>query len=284
MHNSKAIWVNGANGELGEAGVRELANAGFKVFAGVRSEAKAERIGALSENIHPVVFDVTDQASIERCVADIKNELGEDSLYGIWTNAGISKVIPFGLMEWHEIEQIIDVNLYGTFRIIGAGLPLLEKGNSRVVITGSATGMLAGPGVSIYSATKWGLEGFCDALRIELNSMGTHLSLIQPGLIKSNMSDVVEHDVATRLGSLSQEQQAENEVFFRTIEKAAATAKPIAGEVGEAVLRAFTDRNPKARYRVGTDAKAVRFIRHLPDRALDALQRKIFGVRNAAKR
>lgn len=274
----KAILVSGAGGGIGKSGCRQLVAAGFKVFAGAISEAEAHELAAIDPAIQPVILDVTRQDSIDAAMDFVRARLGEEALYGFWNNAGIMRIAAFENLEPADIRKVVEVNLLGTLLAVHAALPLLAKGRSRIVITGSATGMLAGPAVSTYSATKWGIEGFVDALRIELSRVGIALSLIQPGLIKTPMADRAPIEVDALLQRISTTDRSAYEPLVKTIAQTSANASTPAERVADAVIDAFTSSKPKPRYRVGKDSHAVALLRHLPDQTKDYLQRKIFGI------
>lgn len=275
---SKAILVSGAGGGIGKATSLQLANAGFRVFAGAISEAERAELRALHPDIEPVLLDVTQPDSITAAVAAVTDALAGSPLFGFWGNAGIMRIAAFRNLQLGDIRQVVNVNLLGNMLMIHAVLPLLERGQSRVVITGSATGMFAGPAVSVYTATKWGIEGFVDALRIELAQIGIRLSLIQPGLIKTPMAVAATPSVDALLATMTAEDKKDYEGLVRAIGNASDKASTPPEAVAAAVVDAFTSSRPKARYRVGPDAKAVAVLRHLPDGIKDFLQRKIFGL------
>ena len=274
----KAILISGAGGGIGNAGALQLALAGYTVFAGAMNDAEMVALRAMHANIKPMLLDVTQDASIENAIKFVSSELGSEKLFGLWSNGGIMRISAFKNLPVSEIKNVVNVNLLGAMLIIHATLPLLERNQSRVVITGSATGMLASPAASIYSATKWGLEGFVDALRIELGIIGIRLSLIEPGLVNSPMAVAATPAVDALLATMNEQDKKDYGVLVRTIADTSAKASTKPEAVARAMVEAFTSATPKVRYRVGIDSKAVGVLRHFPDGVKDFLQRKIFGL------
>ena len=274
----KSILVSGAGGGIGKAGILQLANAGFTVFAGAISDTEMAELRAVHQNIRPVLLDVTQLESIQSAIKVVEQEMGGEKLFGYWNNAGIMRIAAFKNLPLSEVQKVINVNLTGCLLMVHEALPLLERNQSRVVITGSATGMLAGPAVSVYTATKWGIEGFVDALRIELGCIGIKLSLIQPGLVKSPMSVAATPAVDALVQGMSGEDRKDYEGLVRTIANTSAKATTTPEQVACAVVEAFTSASPKVRYRVGPDSKAVSVLRHFPDSIKDFIQRKVFGL------
>ena len=274
----KSVLVSGASGGIGRAAVEELIDNGFTVYAGVLNASEASELNNIHSSINAVILDVCDEQSIASAIDFVQSDLAGEPLYGVWSNAGISCVSAFKTMRTEQIRRVIEVNLLGGLLLLHAALPLLERNRSRVVITGSATGMFAAPAVSVYTATKWALEGFTDALRIELAREGISLSLIQSGLVKTGMPDGVESSVNTLIEGMSPQEKEDFEPLVSKIAHFSATVSTTPAGTAKAVLNAFTSAKPKIRYRVGHDSKAVSVLRHFPDMIKDFIQRKIFGV------
>lgn len=272
------ILVSGASGGIGESAVGKLAEAGFVVYAGIIDESERSQVARIHQNIRPVLLDVTDTESLSHAIEYVNTDLAGSKLYGVWSNAGISRVAAFKNIQKDEIRNIVEVNLMGAMNFIHSAFPLLQRDQSRVVLTGSATGMFSEPAVSIYAASKWAFEGFVDALRIELKQVGIAVSLIQPGLIKTRMSEEVAASVDALLANMSQQAIEDFGVFVKKISNLSENASKSPDVVGKAVVDAFTSRKPRARYRVGIDAKAVTFICHLPDATKDFLTHRMYGV------
>lgn len=273
-----SIVIAGGSGGIGLAGVQCLTRAGFNVYAGVLDKAEMERLNASHENVTAFVMDIRSEDSITKALEELKTRIPPDEMLGLWSNAGISCVSAFKNMSAAEIRHQVEVNLLGTMLFINTFLPLLRRENSRVVITGSATGMFAGPGVSVYSATKFALRGFADALRVELARAGMSVSLIEAGLVNSPMSVGVRASVNSRLSSMNKQDRDDFGPLVEKIADVSDNATTTPEQVAQAVLRAFLDARPRSRYRVGIDAKAVALIKHLPDFVKDSIHRLAFGL------
>ncbi|XP_050712784.1 short-chain dehydrogenase/reductase family 9C member 7-like isoform X2 [Eriocheir sinensis] len=102
------------------------------------------------------------------------------ALWCLVNNAG---VMTFAQCEWQTQEMVagqVEVNLLGLIQVTKALLPVLRRNKGRVVMVSSPTGQIAIPNLAVYSATKWGLEGFSQALRRELTPMGASVVLVRP--------------------------------------------------------------------------------------------------------
>lgn len=276
------VLISGAAGGIGLATVRRLCAAGFKVFAGVLDETESEAIAAqaLADAI-PLRLDVRSESSIDAAVQEMSARMGaNDRLVGLVNNAGVNVNAPLQYLSVAEIRQMIEVNLLGAILLTRATLPLLRRGESRAVFTGSAMGFMATPTVSTYAATKFAIEGLCDALRVELAPLGIRVMVIEPGVVRTPMTAASPGILARMLERMSPEDRTRYEGLMRKIVDM--SVKPGAGiepqAVANAIHEALTARRPKTRYPVGGDSKAVSWLRHLPDGARDALQRRIFGL------
>ena len=278
MNDEKTILVSGASGGIGKAGVEILAKNGFIVYAGGLNNSEISELGRIHQNIKPIALDVTDESSISNVIECIRTEMNDRSLFGIWANAGVTYVSSFKNMNLEQIRKVVEVNLLGNMLFIHSALPFLKRNESRVVLTGSATGMFAAPAASVYSATKWALEGFCDALRIELSRSGIALSLVQPGLVKTGMTEGAKSSVEALLEGLSDQDRDDYAPLVNKISQLSVAASTPPSHVAGAVLDAFASRKPKIRYRSGIDVKATAVLRHFPDPVKDFIQRRIFCI------
>ncbi len=276
-----AFLVTGASSGIGRATALLLDRSGFQVFAGVRKSEHGEALRRqASERLTPILLDVTDQHSIEDAARSVAVKLGGRALAGLVNNAGIDIAGPLETSSIAEVRSQFEVNVIGLLTVTQAFLPLLRQGRGRVVNIGSVLGRLAIPFMGAYSASKFALEGLTDAFRIELRQWGIHVSLIEPG------------PVATPLWSKTHLLTGMNEVrgaagkLYATANAAAQAAFTQFGQTGISpdrvaakVLEALTASNPKPRYLVGRDAKALSWLAALvPDRIRDRILIKRFGL------
>lgn len=125
-------------------------------------------------------LDVTKDASVERCVAELVG--AEGCIDVLINNAGISIA---GALEDTTIEEArwqMEVNLFGPMRMVRAVLPHMRaQGTGRILTTGSMGGHVGLPYQSVYCAAKYGLEGITEALRLELSGSGIDAAIVCPG-------------------------------------------------------------------------------------------------------
>jgi len=277
------VLVTGASTGIGEGCARWLDARGHRVFAGVRREVDGERLrSGASERLTPVLLDVTDAAAIESTRTRIEALLGADGLNGLVNNAGIAVAGPLEYLEIDALRRQLDVNVVGQVAVMQAFLPLIRRVRGRIVFIGSISGRYSLPFMAPYCASKFALEAIADASRLELSAWGIHVALLEPGSIATPIWDKpADAGVSTppaRAEAVARDYGAALAAFRRVVEATARRGVPT--DVVSAVIeRALTERRPKARYAVGTDAKVqVALAPFLGDRMRDFLVRRLIRL------
>ena len=135
----ESILITGASTGIGEASALRLDRLGHRVYAGIRRDADAEHLRAQgSERLVPIHLDVTDSGQIEAVAKQIAEEAG--ALVGLVNNAGIGKGGPVEFMDLDEWRKQFDVNVFGQVAVTKAMLPLIRRGQGRIVFIGSIGG------------------------------------------------------------------------------------------------------------------------------------------------
>jgi NAD(P)-dependent dehydrogenase (short-subunit alcohol dehydrogenase family) len=281
--NSPAIVITGASTGIGEACALELDRRGFRVFAGVRSEAAGEALRAkASPRLTPIHLDVTEADSIAAAAELVGKAVGESGLAGLVNNAGIAVPGPLEAVPIDAFRKQFEVNVIGVVAVTQAFLPLIRKARGRLVNISSLNGGLSLPYMGAYSASKFALEALSDALRAELCPWKIHVALVEPGPIDTpiwNKSVALADQLATQAApealSLYETDLA---ALRRTVGRIAGKASPV-DRVVRAVVHALTADRPKIRYFLGF---RVRFLfkgfRMAPDRLHDWIARKTMGL------
>lgn len=174
-------FITGINSGFGHAITEQLLDRGDRVAGTVRRldsvDDLASRYGSQLWVAH---LDVTDTAEIRSVVAQAFAEVGPIDV--IVNNAGYGL---FGAAEEvsdDQIDHIIATNLVGSIQVTRAALPYLRaQGHGRIIQLSSIAGQTAAPGASLYHATKWGIEGFTEALAHEVAGFGIGVTLVEPG-------------------------------------------------------------------------------------------------------
>lgn len=177
----KVAVVTGASSGIGKSIVEHYVAAGAKVVAFARnSAALAELAAASSGKVVAVAGDVTQQADLERLVAETVKAFGGVDI--VVPNAGIARVVAFEDSTAEACNTQFAVNLFGAVETVRLFLPHIRKGGSVQFITTFLT-QVGFPGLSIYSASKAALKSFSQTLAAELAPKGIRVNSIAPGPI-----------------------------------------------------------------------------------------------------
>ena len=261
----------GASSGIGRACAGRLAERGYEVLAGVRSESAAEAVKAMApDRIRPLILDVTDQAAIDAAAVVLEGE----PLAGLVNSAGLAVIGPLELISTDDLRRQFEVNVIGLMAVTRAFLPALRQARGRIVNIGSIAGRSALPGTGAYDASKFAIEALTDSLRMELRDAGVFVSVIEPGAVATPIWDKTEADIAALKDRTPPERyQIYERLMTRVSDEAAHTARnALAPEaVALAVEHALTARRPKTRYPLGGDARFWLMLNLLPDRLRDWL-------------
>lgn len=289
-----AVLVTGASSGIGQAVTLHLAQRGYRVYAGVRGEPAAAALRAVAGEgldqgavgaagagstgcVVPLQLDITDSSQIGSAAEQIAAASPAARLAGIVNNAGIAVAGPLEFLPLEDLRQQLEVNVLGQVAVTQAMLPNLRASNGRIVFIGSVSGLVSSRLLGAYSASKFAMEAVADAFRRELATWDLKVSVVEPGRIATPIWDRSVADATERLERLP---PAALEYYRPLVETLLGEAKE-AGETGAApgavaaaVLRALTERRPRTRYFVGSDAHIVNVLRRvLSDPLLDRLVR-----------
>jgi NAD(P)-dependent dehydrogenase (short-subunit alcohol dehydrogenase family) len=182
MRMASKIWfITGTSRGFGREWAIAALERGDKVAATARdTKSLAELVEKYGSSILPLQLDVTDKAAATAAVDRAHKHFGR--LDVVVNNAGYGL---FGLIEEvseAEARAQIETNLFGALWVTQAALPHLRAQKSgHIIQVSSIGGISAFPGVGLYHASKWGLEGFSQALSQEVREFGIHVTLVEPG-------------------------------------------------------------------------------------------------------
>jgi NADP-dependent 3-hydroxy acid dehydrogenase YdfG len=183
--------ITGASSGIGEATARALAADGYRLALLAR---RADRLGALAEELGngalALEADVTDRDAIVAAAERVQRELGGADI--LVNNAGVMLLAPFTSDQQAEIRQMIEVNLLGAMTATEVFLDQLRDGGGDLVNVSSVAGRTARPGNAVYAATKWGMNGWSESLRQELQP-DVRVMVIEPGAVATELTDHITH-------------------------------------------------------------------------------------------
>ncbi|CAJ1338718.1 unnamed protein product [Effrenium voratum] len=193
VHSSGGILITGASSGIGLDATLALAELGFRVYAGVRSEQDAAKVRGSGGSLgpRPVFIDVTREDTVEQARLRIKEELDSEGLefVALVNCAGVTRRLPIELEEIEAVRQLYEVNVFGVLRVTQAFVDLLRQSEGRIVNIGSIAALLPHKGSSSYSGSKAALDSITDSLRMELSPWNISVSMIQPGYVRTPFAE-----------------------------------------------------------------------------------------------
>lgn len=268
MAEQQVILITGASSGIGKAAALRLLADGHTVYGAARS---VERMLDVSENGgHVLAMDVTDEASVNACVARVIQEQGRIDV--LVNNAGYGL---FGAIEDVTLKDAraqFEVNLFGLAVVTKAVLPHMRSARSGTIINMSSMGgRMYTPLGAWYHATKYALEAWSDCLRIEVDEFGIRVVIIEPGIINTAFGDVFLGPMLERSGTGPYANMAAalaDETRNSYLRKSGSPPSVVA----DAIARAAGAKRPRTRYIAGKYARLLICARRfLGDRLYDRL-------------
>jgi NAD(P)-dependent dehydrogenase (short-subunit alcohol dehydrogenase family) len=276
---NKTILITGASRGFGRLASIRLAKEGWQVFATMRDLDKqdelltaAQSAGAPASAIDVVKLDVLDLDDIHRTVAAVVERAG-GTLDAALCNAGIAVGGAFEDCPPETFQRVMDTNLTGLVETTRAALPgLRASGAGRLLLMSSDSGLYGTPALTAYTASKFAVEGFGEALAYEVQPLGVSVSMIEPGAFATDIWNAQLH------GDPQGPYCEFTEIMQETVNKVGSKA-PAPDRVIDVIVKALAAKKPKLRYPVGSDAKVMSAAKGiLPDRLRASLLRQQTGV------
>lgn len=270
-YKNEIVVVSGASTGIGAATAHQLAEQGYHVLAGVRTDRDATTIR--SDGVEPVILDITVPDHIQALAERIASDPDHRPLRALINNAGIEINAPVEVLPLEKWREQFEVNLFGHIAITQALLPFLRQSRGRIVNISSVGGRFALPIYGAYAATKFALEAASDSLRREVAAQGIQVVVIQAGGVKTVMADrsgAISLDLAEKMNA--EHQELYRDLIEATVASQTAFLKRAvsSAKAGTIVAKAATTARPRTRYTLGPDARiTVPLARFVPDRAMD---------------
>ncbi|NPV80503.1 MAG: SDR family oxidoreductase [Firmicutes bacterium] len=273
----KNVLITGASSGIGAATALLLAREGYNVWGTTR---RLDKLATLPEELRRrvsfVEMDVTDQASVDRGVAEVLRQAGQIDI--LINNAGYAIYGPVEEVPMELAKAQFETNVFGALRVIQAVVPAMrERRNGLVINMSSLAGKLVIPFQVHYAASKHAIEAFTEGLRQELRPFGVKVAAIEPGDINTNFNN------ATQFGQRSDSPYKRwTDASWRTIDvnlRRAPGPEVVARKV-LAVVRRAQRSNPATRYPAG-DFMSTKFpflVRFLPDSVREFAIRVFYGI------
>ncbi|HEY1650447.1 MAG TPA: SDR family oxidoreductase [Acidimicrobiales bacterium] len=177
---AKVVLITGASAGIGQATADRLHGAGWRVVG-------ASRRGTSSGGWQAMKMDVDDDDDTRRGVAAVLSEHGR--LDAVVASAGWGLAGPVELTPIDRAKAQVETNFWGVVRVVQHALPAMRAQQSgRLVLVSSIGGLIALPFQAFYSASKYALEGYAEGLAYEVDPFGIHVTLVEPGNIRTDFT------------------------------------------------------------------------------------------------
>jgi NAD(P)-dependent dehydrogenase (short-subunit alcohol dehydrogenase family) len=262
--SEKIAVISGTSSGIGLLSAVELARQGFRTVATMRDLERRDRLdqailaAGVATNIDMRRLDVTEFNSFDEFVSSVVRDYGR--IDALINNAGFAVAGFAEDMSLDEIRLQFETNFFGNVALTQAVLPVMRKQRSGHIIMMSSIGGLHGAlSISSYSASKFALEGWTESLRLEVNSLGIKVVLVEPG---SYQTDIWTRNAV--LGKKTVDGSSPNrERGERMRDQVQKLKKKDPVEVARLVARIIQDPNPRLRYLVGSDARMQLWLKRL---------------------
>jgi NAD(P)-dependent dehydrogenase (short-subunit alcohol dehydrogenase family) len=244
----KTIFITGASSGLGKATAKLFQSKGWFVIATMRNPENETELTDLT-NVTVLKLDITDRTQIEDTINKVVQRYRVDI---VLNNAGYGLIGALEAMHDEQIMRQINTNLLGMIRITKAFTPhFREKKSGMFINITSMFGLIGYPTCSIYSATKFAIDGFSESLAYELAHFGIDVKTIAPGGIQTDFAgrsmDGGLHDAYKQLVDKVSEGYSEDRISqFST-----------ADQIASVIFEAATDNKSQLRYIAGADANIL---------------------------
>jgi NAD(P)-dependent dehydrogenase (short-subunit alcohol dehydrogenase family) len=173
--------ITGISSGFGRELTSQLLDRGDRVIGTVRDTSKiADLTERYPDAFIPETLEMTDHPAVRRLVHHAFDQAGR--VDAVVSNAGYGLFGAAEELSDDQVEHIIATNLTGAITLIRAALPhLRNQGGGRIIQISSYGGQVAFPGNSLYHATKWGIEGFCESVAAEVAPFGIGVTIVEPG-------------------------------------------------------------------------------------------------------
>ncbi len=260
----RVVLISGASSGIGRATALLLSQQGYRVYGTSRQPNQALPFPLLQ-------LDVTDDESVQACVETVLNQAGRIDV--LINNAGIALGGAVEEATADDAKRLFETNLFGVIRLTNAVLPYLrQQQRGHILNLSSLAGIIGVPYLGLYAASKHALEGYSESLRYELRGFNIAVSLIEPGDIRTGITNQPPSQTITDYADFRQRTE---HIHIHNVQHG-----PPPEAVAGVILKALGDRHPRLRYTItqGSEGWVPWMKRLLPDRWIEWLVRQTYQL------
>ena len=268
MKNAKVILISGVSSGFGYCTAQYLAQKGYWVFGTSRTPEKVMLPNTETEkwpgSLEIIKMDVNYTNSIREGIKKIIANTGR--LDVVVNNAGYSLAGSIEDTSLKEVKDQFNTNFFAVHEVCRQVIPLMRKQQSGYIINiSSLSGLVGLPFQAIYSASKYAIEGYTEALRIEVKTFGIKVSLIEPGDFRTSFT---EHRHISRSSPSNPVYQDRFQETLKAVEKAERKGDS-PEKIARLVERIINTDSPRLRYRVGPSSTLIGLKHFIPERVVE---------------
>ncbi|MCB1194178.1 MAG: SDR family NAD(P)-dependent oxidoreductase [Leptospiraceae bacterium] len=257
MIEEKTIVIIGCGSGIGRSLFDLLADTNFQIIACENDEIKVKSLQQTQsdkkENIEIIQFDICNSSNREKLAKLIHDKYKE--IYALVISAGKHSTSPVEYVLDNDIDQIIDVNLISHIKLVRDLLPYIRE-NGKIIGISSLAGCMGVPMSSIYSASKFGLEGFYETLWYDTKYRKIYPSIIQIGAVNTGFNETGNNFKSNTSEYLSK-------AYSQVISKIHSKNGISPYNVAKIIAKILKTRKPKFQYIIGLNAKKAYYARWL---------------------
>jgi NAD(P)-dependent dehydrogenase (short-subunit alcohol dehydrogenase family) len=249
--NNQVWFITGTNKGMGAEIAKEALSKGYKVVATARNSESARQILGNSPNLLIVSLDITNDEQVQSAVTAAVNRFGRIDV--LVNNAGYALLGFFEEMSESLIRQQMETNVFGTMKVTRAVLPIMRKqGSGMIVVFSSTSGIRAVGGSSIYSASKFALEGWTEGLNADLKPFGIRCLLVEPGPFRT---DFANFETSLKFTDIEiDDYKEQREALYKTFSSLHQNQPGDPAKLARALMPVVNASNPPLRFLAGKAA------------------------------
>jgi NAD(P)-dependent dehydrogenase (short-subunit alcohol dehydrogenase family) len=268
MSDPRVVLITGASSGVGQSTARLLSQRGFRVFGTSRNPSGADSI----PGVEMLPLDVHADESVRACIEAVVNRSAR--LDVLINNAAYELAGALEELSSEETRAQFETNFFGVVRVVNAVLPLMRRQQrGHIINVSSLSGLTAVPFLGIYSASKFALEGYTEALRQEVKPFNIQVALTEAAFLRTPMMNHRQVG-ARRIAEYDPWRQRALSAIRASEEKA-----PGPELVANTLLEIISSSAPRLRHLIGQQAKSVaRLRRFLPGGMFEQGVRRSFAL------
>lgn len=268
------VFITGASGGFGKAIVQQLVRAGYRVFGTSRHPEKVniDHLEDYQDRFSLLEMDIDSSLSVKKAlerVLEMANRLDV-----VINGAGYALAGSIEYTSIEEVQQVFNTNFFGIHRVCRQVIPIMrEKGAGRIINISSLMGLVGIPFQAFYAATKYAIEGYTEALRLELEPFNIKVSMVEPGDFHTTLTD--NRKIASQCNSDSAYWSRFSKVI-KAVEKSERKGEP-PKKLAALIEKIVASPSPRLRYRIGPGSNIIGFRSLLPESLVLKLINSYYG-------